>query len=282
MQIFYILAAVLGIVLAVAFTIRYAVTHKHKPFRKFLLGCGTFLFSLMMGAFIYVNHYYKADEKALAYLRNGTDTVTVSEIGGGYKFDGPGTEDLLIFYPGGKVEAEAYAPLLGSIAEQGVDCVLAVMPLRLSILNGNAADSFLSLGYRHNYIGGHSLGGTTAAIYCNDHAEQLQGVILLAAFPTSRLSETLSCLSVYGSNDNVLNRKVYEKNRPYFPDGTRELVIEGGNHAMFGNYGEQNGDGAAAITREEQQAQTAGAIAELILQRSDLPAAPEDVQESDG
>ena len=47
------------------------------------------------------------------------------------------------------------------------------------------------------------------------------------------------------------------------PDSARELVIEGGNHAYYGNYGEQANDGQADITRENQQAQATDALVDL-------------------
>ena len=31
-----------------------------------------------------------------------------------------------------------------------------------------------------------------------------------------------------------------------------KYIINGGNHACFGNYGEQKGDGKATITKDEQ------------------------------
>lgn len=43
--------------------------------------------------------------------------------------------------------------------------------------------------------------------------------------------------------------------RSLAPEAYYEYAIEGGNHAQFGNYGEQKGDGAALISAEEQQQQ---------------------------
>ena len=41
-------------------------------------------------------------------------------------------------------------------------------------------------------------------------------------------------------------------------------MIEGGNHAQFGDYGLQKGDGQAGISREEQQEITARLIEEMV------------------
>ena len=61
----------------------------------------------------------------------------------------------------------------------------------------------------------------------------------------------------------MLEFKAYEDSKKYNPSNSKEVVIKGGNHAQFGNYGEQAGDGTATISREEQQDQTAKAILEF-------------------
>ena len=47
-------------------------------------------------------------------------------------------------------------------------------------------------------------------------------------------------------------------------DDAELMAIEGGNHAGFGNYGKQDGDGAATISSEQQQRETADAIEALV------------------
>ena len=104
-----------------------------------------------------------------------------------------------------------------------------------------------------------------AASYAAGHTEQLAGMVLLAAYPTKSLdSDGLAVLSVYGSEDLVLNRKNMEDGRKYMREDYTELCIQGGNHAWFGSYGEQKGDGRAAISREEQWRQTVDAAMEFI------------------
>lgn len=92
-----------------------------------------------------------------------------------------------------------------------------------------------------------------AAYYAAGHAAQLTGVILLAAYPTKSLADNLKVISIYGSEDGVLNRKRMEEGAEYMPGNYKEYVIQGGNHAQFGDYGEQKGDGTAAISAQEQQ-----------------------------
>ena len=106
-----------------------------------------------------------------------------------------------------------------------------------------------------------------AAAYASKHKEVFEGLILLAAFSTHDISDSgLRVLSIYGSNDGVLNMDHYNKNKKNLPaqsdqKGLTEIVIDGGNHAQFSSYGTQKGDGKANITSEEQQEQTAAAIA---------------------
>ena len=103
------------------------------------------------------------------------------------------------------------------------------------------------------YIGGHSLGGSIAASYLAKNADDYEGLILLGSYSITDLSTTdLDVLSIYGSEDLVMNREKYEANKSNLPDDFIEIVIEGGCHAYFGMYGMQDGDGAPTISNHEQ------------------------------
>ena len=65
---------------------------------------------------------------------------------------------------------------------------------------------------------------------------------------------------IYGSEDGVLNMGKMEEANRYLPDNSEKYIIEDGNHARFGNYGIQEGDGNAAISSEEQQFRTVALI----------------------
>lgn len=173
-----------------------------------------------------------------------------------------------IFYPGGKVEAEAYASLLAECARGGVLCVLAEMPFDLAVLNVNAADGVRELfpEIENWYIGGHSLGGAMAGAYL-EKAEGYRGLVLLGAYSTADLSRSsLEVLLIHGSNDGVMDREKYAQCLVNLPVGYSEQIIPGGNHAGFGRYGEQKGDGAAEISAEEQIALTAELICGFIME----------------
>ncbi|MDO5702617.1 MAG: alpha/beta hydrolase [Lachnospiraceae bacterium] len=206
---------------------------------------------------IYTGVYYHADHSASAALMSD-ENVAVIKTDYGWLFDGPSKEDALVFYPGGKVEEEAYAPFSRMLAEKGMDVCLVKMPLRLAFFGINkAGDVMKQHDYRNWYVGGHSLGGAMAAIYASGNGSRLEGVVLLAAYPTKPLEKNITVMSIYGSNDGVLNQAKLSEGRKCVEGIYRECVIQGGNHAGFGSYGVQEGDGKAEITAEEQQKKTA-------------------------
>ena len=224
------------------------------PVLVFILAGITFLF--------YTKQYYHADEAAYHSLESD-DNVRVMQTEYGFLFHGPSETDALIFYPGGKVEEIAYAPLLHSLAGQGMDVCLVKMPFRLALFGVNKADQVMEeYDYDHWYIGGHSLGGVMAAEYAAKHSSKLSGIYMLAAYPVKPLSEKTKAVIIYGSEDGILNMKKMLCAKKYLPDESHEYVIEGGNHSQFGNYGSQDGDGIAGISSEEQQQKTV----EIILQ----------------
>ena len=209
---------------------------------------------LAVAAFLaYTMNYYHASDEGLRAL--GSDGVIVEKTDFGWFFDGPAADTALIFYPGAKVDEAAYAPLLHRLAESDMDVFLVKMPFHLAFFGANKADDVLdTYNYARWYIGGHSLGGVMAVEYAADH--DLQGVILLASYPTKAVDEPM--LLLYGTEDGVLNMDRVEEASRF--GAVETAVIEGGNHANFGNYGEQAGDKAAAISAEEQQEETVSAI----------------------
>lgn len=224
---------------------------------------GILLLFLLAGFAFYVHDYYHADPSVEQYMEY-RDEVNTREITEGLFLDGPGRERALIFYPGGKVEYRAYLPLCHKIAAGGIDCFLLEMPCNLAVLDINKADSIIeNYTYPEWIIGGHSLGGAAAAIYAADHKEQVQGLLLLGAYPTKQLGADLHVLELYGSEDRVLNRERLLKGNDFLPVHTVLEEIPGGNHAGFGSYGPQKGDGPAGISGEEQQEITAQRTADM-------------------
>ncbi len=196
------------------------------------------------GFLVYTSDYYHAKSYDVSNIEvKQQDNYTV--------YGDTNSKTGFIFYPGGKVEADSYAPILAGLAEQGICSILVEMPFNLAVFDSNAADSVMGdfPNIQNWYIGGHSLGGAMSAGYVANHQDELKGIVLLAAYPTKELD--IPVLSIYGSEDGVLNKEKYNdsiKNAKKLS----EIVIDGGNHGQFGNYGEQSGDNKAKIPAKEQ------------------------------
>ena len=223
----------------------------------------TIVAGCIFGVLLYINDYYRATEKAQKAIL-GTDLIEVVEKGDYYLFTqnitssyrGPAEGQGIIFYPGGKVDEVAYAPLLLELAELGYDVYLVKMPAKLAILGSNAAEGIIESA--PNVKGwtmmGHSLGGAMAASFSATHDEEIDNLVLLAAYSMEDISGLdMDVYSFYGSEDKVLNMENYKKYYANLPKDMVETVIDGGNHSYYAHYGEQDGDATATITRDEQQ-----------------------------
>lgn len=209
----------------------------------------------------YINDYDHAEDVAVDSL-NSSDNVSVIETSNGMLLDGPGNDTALIFYPGAKVEYTSYAPLFMNLSSQGIDCYLVEMPFNLAFLGQNSADEIIDDGnYSHYFLSGHSLGGVMAASYINN-TNKTDGLILFAAYSTCDIEKPV--LSLYGSEDKVLNMETYNKSKEFIDYNLTEFEITGANHAQFGYYGNQSGDGIAKISAESQQKQSVDEIIDFI------------------
>ncbi|MDV2683710.1 alpha/beta hydrolase [Alkalihalophilus lindianensis] len=162
----------------------------------------------------------------------------------------------IIFYPGGLVEPESYSPLTHSLAEENIRSYIVKMPVNLAVLGGNRASKLVNeIGSEPVFIGGHSLGGVMASRFAAENEDIVDGVFFLASYPDKKGSldtSSLPSLSITASNDEVLNQEAYMNAKSFWGDNHTEIMIEGGNHAQFGSYGEQGGDGMATISTDDQ------------------------------
>lgn len=234
--------------------------------KKILLSLIILISACFAALYIYSSDYYRADETAHTATES-TAKISVEITDNMAIFRPEKAEAGFIFYPGGKVEYTAYAPLMHKLAENNIACIITKMPFNLAVLDTDAADKacerIADIGSW--YIGGHSLGGSMAAAFLDKTDIDFDGLVLLASYSTADLTDNdIEVLSLYGSNDGVLNTESYAENFSNLPENTTELVIDGGNHAQFGSYGKQDGDGDAEITAEEQLEFTADAIISFI------------------
>lgn len=183
-----------------------------------------------------------------------------------------GTPDTgLILYPGGFVDAVAYAPVARDIAAGGYQVIIDPMPLQLAVTNVEAADAIMAAfpNITAWAIGGHSLGGAMAAEYVSNNPGTIDGLALWAAYPaegTDLSGLPLQVVSIYGDADGVASIADVTGAAERLPADARFVLISGGNHTQFGRYGEglQRGDSAATISRDEQQAAVVNATLALL------------------
>jgi hypothetical protein len=175
----------------------------------------------------------------------------------------------LILYPGGRVDPRAYAPQAHSIAAQGYLVVIVPMPLNLAVFGAERAASVIQ-AYPdiHNWvIGGHSLGGSMAALFADNHRQEIKGLVLWASYPASSnnlADSTIRVSSIYATLDGLATKDKIEASHSLLPADTSWVPIDGGNHAQFGWYGNQPGDNPARLSRQDQQAQVIQATLELL------------------
>lgn len=227
------------------------------------------LIVVLVGTFFgYVSDFYDADETAYAFLENTEEVQFVGQDP--IHFAPAESSDVgIIFYPGGKVDEVAYTPLIQPLAEMGYNTFIPEMPFHLAVFDVDAADAIIENNpeINHWYVGGHSLGAAMAASYAANNLDKVEGLIILAGYSTADLSQSsLPVLALYGSKDKVMDAEKVAEYRSNLPANTIEETILGGNHAQFGRYGEQDGDGQAEISIEEQLNNTITSIHEFISQ----------------
>ena len=244
------------------------INRKHKV-KKWIKISVPIIFTLVVnfvGFLCFFNIYYHATSEVKDYLKDDNE-VKVYSKSDYYLFDNISINDkALIFYGGAKVEEKSYAPMLNKIAHQGYDVFLTKMPLRFPLFATGKANSIYQSNntYTDVYLMGHSLGGVCASMALEKTSLSYKGIVFLASYPSKPLDNKYKALSIYGSEDKVLNLKEYNDNVSNFPTGYTQQIIEGGNHAYYGYYGNQKGDGKATITREAQIDQTVSYVSEFI------------------
>lgn len=175
-----------------------------------------------------------------------------------------------IFYPGGRVDYRSYAAPLHQIAAQGYLVVLVPVRLNLAFFDLNAAQPVFAAHpeIQHWAVGGHSLGGVASALFAKDHPE-IEGLIFWASYPADDLlkNSAIKVLSIYGTND-MAGMEKFDETKNLMPQDTQFVVMDGGNHAQFGDYGFQPGDKTATISRAEQQKQIVEASVNFLRELS--------------
>ncbi len=233
-----------------------------------LIGLPGILILGLLGFVVWGETPLPASPAALDALQS-TPNISVETIDSAIVFrpTAPGVSAGFIFYPGGRVDYRAYAPLLSEISARGYLVVLVPMPLNLAVFGVEKAQAVIEAypEIKHWAIGGHSLGGSMAAQFTQNHPDLIAGLVFWASYPAGSMTGiTIPVVSISASNDGLATPAKIEESRSLLPADTQFVVIQGGNHAQFGSYGAQPGDGTASIPPETQWAQTVQATVDLL------------------
>jgi pimeloyl-ACP methyl ester carboxylesterase len=182
----------------------------------------------------------------------------------------------LVFIPGARIDPRAYAHVLRPLAEAGYLVAVLKEPFGFSLLDGDHGKKVLDVHPEITYwaVGGHSLGGVTAASLA-DQDDRVQGLVLFASYPADTLVRTdLKALSISGAADGFTTPADIEASKAKLPPDTSYVVINGAVHSSFGDYGEQSGDGTATVDRSAAQTKITGAALALLASLAPPPPPP--------
>lgn len=170
----------------------------------------------------------------------------------------------LVFIPGAKVDAEAYAAKLADlVTDEGVTVVITRPWLNLAFFDLRPLSSFTDAapGVSTWLVGGHSLGGVKACQLAPD----ADGLVLFASYCANDLSGSgLPAVSLGGSEDGLSTPAKIDDARPRLPSDATLVQIDGAAHSSFGDYGPQDGDGTPSISDEEMTAAITASVADLL------------------
>ena len=233
---------------------------------------GFFILAIVVMVFvIWASSAMGPAPEALAALRSDEHvTVSLHE----YIVFQPAKKRLttaFVFYPGARADYRSYAAPLHKIAADGYLVVLLPARLNFAVFDVNAADRAIAAfpEIRHWVVGGHSLGGMAAATYAS-RKEDLDGVVFWASYPVNDALKNIDMkiLSIYGTLD-ISGMDRFDAARTDLPQDTEFVIIDGGNHAQFGDYGFQPGDNEGTITRLDQQKQVVEATVKFLKEVSE-------------
>ncbi|WP_296667052.1 alpha/beta hydrolase [Demequina sp.] len=202
---------------------------------------------------------FTALEPALTAMES-TASVTVTESATSIVMDpvGGGNGTGLVFYPGARVDPRAYAAHLAPLALSGHPVVVVKEPLGIAFLSRGTLAGIIADRGGNWAVAGHSLGGTVAAMEAED--ARPRALVFWASYPAGDLSDwTGAVASISGSEDGLSTRATIAASRDKLPAAAVFTEVGGANHAQFGSYGPQPGDGVPYVTNEDARAEIVSA-----------------------
>lgn len=230
--------------------------------KRVLFGIVSFFLVMMVALLIYSSNPYQPHQE----MYDAIDLITSEEVTIYRDRDEirlTVSEPLknIIFIPGGLVNPESYLYLCYNLALQGYNVTIYKPVFHLAIFTPNHAKRFLS-DELENVIIGHSLGGVVSSMLASK-VENISQVILMGSYPIQDISNQ-DVLLIKAEFDIALDEAKFNDSLKYTNDDKVIIEIDGGNHAGFGWYGPQKGDGEAEISIIDQQQLVLQAILNFI------------------
>ena len=231
--------------------------------------------ALAVVVFLVYAHTVMAGERPAALEAWRDDAVTIRQTERSFVIEpAEGGSDVgLVFIPGAKVDPAAYLwKLSGIVAESGATVVITEPTLNLAFFDTRPLAEFTADApdVSEWYVGGHSLGGVRSCQLAASGADaasepHVSGVVLFGSYCANDLSRTdLRVLSLVGENDGLSTPDKVAAASSLLPDDAVTVLLEGANHAAFGDYGPQPGDGIATASDEVTRDRITAAVSEFL------------------
>jgi len=238
-----------------------------KILKRVILAVIALIILAVITFFIWTQFIYTADEVALkGFFDQNSSMLTITEHPNYWEIS-PICDDIhcptsgFIFYPGAKIDPQAYFHKLDFLANGNSftkTFFITKPPLHLAFFGINQADEIIQNNPKITnwMLGGHSLGGAMSCEYAKSHAEKIKTLVLFGSYCGSDLSDVdLKTISIHGSLDGILTPEKVAENAKNLPPNNRDYIIDGMNHAQVGNYGDQSGDNHATKSDDQVKAE---------------------------
>ena len=173
----------------------------------------------------------------------------------------------MLYFPGARVDPYSYLYPLVDIAAEGTTIVIVDPLFNMALIDTRGVGELTrDLPEVSEWVlAGHSLGGVKACLEAS-HPSVTHLVLFASYCATDISSLDIGVLQIVGDQDGLLNNDLRVEALSLLPaseDAT--LVIPGANHADFGTYGPQPGDGPSSYTNEEMRAIITEALTASVL-----------------
>lgn len=177
------------------------------------------------------------------------------------------SDTVLVFYPGARVDPYSYLPPLAHTAHAtGLRVVIPHVALNLAVTDTRDIGELALLAgdYRSIATGGHSLGGVRGCAQATN--PQVDHLVLFASYCANDLTarNDLRVITVLGSLDGLTDVDQVTQAASLLPGTPRTITIPGANHASFGAYGPQSGDGPPGISSSHMAEKLTDILADFL------------------